>query len=239
MIFSRFRIIFWSKSRVVYEDLSEMLHLWFSNRNCAMNSRISIDPHTGKMVVELNSFIPALAITGPKGATQCQLIIQGTTVSRDAQQRSCQYSDCFEMGSTEATAPARFELELKPKPGEVMLLTVGLLFFEEYLGVPFMVRGGAQRIVDICPAERPPAEDAESARPLTLTEYYEHLDKLLSRRYRCELPQPYGQKLNELLQDRILHMRRKLYERELNCLRKGFSSEESREFKALRERMRG
>ena len=201
------------------------------------NFETSIDPETGKMVVELDAFIPAVDIAAPKGATQCQLIIQGTTVSRSNQLKAQQYTDCFNLNSTEARAPQRLELELKPQPGQVMVLAVGVLYYEEFLGIPLMLRGGAQMIADISVANMPVAEGEVPAKALTLAEYYEKLDDRLQYRYRPNLPNYDSRKTPNLFKEQLRLMRRELYKRELDCLRKGLYGPEGREFKALMKRL--
>ncbi len=189
------------------------------------------------MVVELDAFIPAVDITAPNGATQCQLIIQGTTVSRTNQLRAQQYTDCFNLNSTETIASQRLELELTPQPGEVMVLAVGVLYYEEFLGVPLMLRGGSQMIVDISVANQPAAEDQTPAQSMTLAEYYEWLDNRLQNRYRPNTPYYDSRKTPNLFKERLRLMRRELYKRELDCLRKGLYGPEGREFKAVMKRL--
>ena len=215
------------------------------NENCRLKDAFrgkytsTIDPERGKMTVEFDSFYPAFDIDGPREARFCQLVVQGTTFSRNDQLAANRSSRLIDMSSTDSTAPLSIELDLQPGPGEIMVLAVGLLFYEECYGVPLALRGGAQWIVDITITDEPDIQVDRTSKKLSLAEYHARLDAVLSKRYRCRTPLYEAKEMPgywDELQEQLRQMRRKLHEQELYCLRNGLHSEEGSAFRAKKRR---
>jgi hypothetical protein len=117
-----------------------------------------IDPATGAMRMDIPSFVPGLALQPPSGAKYFQLFIKGAAVSQDYQIGKLINGQDFNNAQTVSqlipidaleSGDISLELQVPVKPGELLLLGVGILFYEELYGVPLAIRGGALTIARV------------------------------------------------------------------------------------------
>jgi hypothetical protein len=106
-----------------------------------------IDTATGNMTVNFDSFVPLKAVTAPAGARYFQLLVRGCSLSPSPNGINA-VTNLLPISSKEVEA---FSLSVPVAVTEedLLLLGVGIVFYEEHMGVPLPLRGGAMTIAEV------------------------------------------------------------------------------------------
>lgn len=142
----------------------------------------SVNPDTGEFRLDMASFIPRKAVRAPEGTRYIQIILKAAAINQQSDTGLQEVTDLIPL-SLQETGPISLSLTLPHNPGDLLILGVGILFYEEYMGIPLALRGGALTIADIGRASSKD-KDAPRHHNLTLEDAKAELDRFLSSRFR-------------------------------------------------------
>ena len=189
----------------------------------------TIDENTGHVRVDISSIAPLLDIKGPSNATYFQIVAVATACTTDDIHFAQEVTNLLPF-TKEETGPLTLSFTLEKFQGDVFTLSLGVLFYEQYQGVPLLLREGAMSIIEVRKLwKETPKYDATTGRrinddgkPINYESIQNEFNHKLQLRY--ELPIISGQNnkapAGEI--DDSLHRLRQLYYRqELDRYRKG------------------
>ena len=108
----------------------------------------TINEDTGEIRVDIDSLRPHIDIRGPQNAHYFQIIAIATNASPEVQESNQEVTDLLPF-TKEKTGPITLRFTHKSNKGEVLLLRLGVLFYEEYQEVPYLIRDGALSIIEV------------------------------------------------------------------------------------------
>jgi hypothetical protein len=113
-----------------------------------------IDPATGAMHALVPSFVPRHNIKAPKGATHFRIYGAGTAldVVEYEYKSDCKETDIFRINAKE-TGSILLNLHVPAEAQDMLILGIGIEFYEEVNGKLLPIAGGAFSIVKACRPE--------------------------------------------------------------------------------------
>ena len=106
------------------------------------------DPATHKVRVDIDSFIPKNHVRAPKGAKYCQLVLVVNVAGPDEFKAVREVTNLIRVNSNEPQSHS-LSLQAVDIPGEVLTVSLGSIFYEEYMGVQSMIRGGSMAFIEV------------------------------------------------------------------------------------------
>jgi hypothetical protein len=126
-----------------------------------------LDKESGSMTVNVESFIPRKAVTAPSGTRYIQLVATASVLSTGTAIGSMEVSNLIPLNNKD-TGPLAIPLDLSTLEGDFLVVSLGIIFYEEYNGIPMILRDGALSIVEIERLRKPQYRyDEGSSVPLT------------------------------------------------------------------------
>jgi hypothetical protein len=112
------------------------------------------DPATGAMHVLVSSFVPRHNVKAPKGATHFRIYGAGAAldIDQDDHKAVCEETDIFRINAKE-TGSILLNLQVPAAGNDVLMLGIGIEFYEEVNGKLLPIAGGAFSIVKACRPE--------------------------------------------------------------------------------------
>lgn len=134
----------------------------FSNTINAESS-VTIDTDTGHCHLLLADFVPALDLHPPARAAYFQIIFRVAVLGEDG--KDYEFEDLTGLHATNSAAPLAISLQTPflSTPGALILVGAGILFYEDYMGIPVPIRGGTFEILEVqrhlTPGQKPTSPD--------------------------------------------------------------------------------
>jgi hypothetical protein len=119
-----------------------------------------VDVAQGKVRVVFESFVPIAAVKAPARATHFQVMLKSAIIraGQDSPAMSPEASALFALDSNE-TGVIDLSMDLNTANGALLMMGLCIVFYEEVLGVPMMLRGGAFQTIAV---ERIPVKDNDT-----------------------------------------------------------------------------
>jgi hypothetical protein len=125
-----------------------------------------VDPATGAMHVLVSSFVPRHNIKAPKGATHFKIYGAGSALDiENHDYRSvCEETDIFRINAKE-TGSILLNLQVPAEARDMLLLGIGIEFYEEVNGKLLPLAGGAFSIIKACKPQTVDIADESAEEP--------------------------------------------------------------------------
>ncbi len=186
-------------SRNPFEGNMHLLLDFCFNKDKSLNEalqtevRTQIDAASGKVRVSLDRFIPFTAIKAPAKARKFQVVVNAFRVFHipgleefRTDRANQEVSYVIPIDSIDPQELS-FEFNIRnPEKGYIMV-TVGILFFEDFRGLPKLIRGGAMNIVAL---ENISRADSPMSAAERLEECRQRLETALEKKLRKHFPSP-------------------------------------------------
>jgi hypothetical protein len=163
-------------TRTVFDGNIHLLEDFQWNAKLSFNDALnidhfaSIDSITGNMKMEFPSFVPLTAIKAPAGATHFQIVIKGTAIHPE-ERWATMVDAAGPLTRINGQETSPLELSIKPVCREddgFYMLGAGIIFYDEVMGTPLAIRGGAFGIVSTeripVPAQQPASGTAKPSK---------------------------------------------------------------------------
>ncbi len=206
-------------------EFNKNYHLSDLLQNLEVSTKL--DTKTGTVSLHIDSFSPRSELHFPTKAKYFQIVINGSSVNDEDRNFAMEVSDLIPI-THKPTGPIDLSVDIPHMPGDLLLGSVGILFYEEVYGIPQMMRGrGCMQIFDLGfnqpkhNKSRPSGSPAPARK--SYKEHMDHLDTTLKLKFKLPTiatgtknKQPAGD-----FDGKLQTLRRKLFFHRIRQLQKG------------------
>ncbi len=188
------------------------------------------DPATRSVRVDIDSFVPHKHIHGPRGARFFQLFVVANVITEEKRYSVQEVSNIIPINSRVSQSHS-ISLKASDKKGEILTISLGIVFYEEYLGVPQLIRGGAMSFLEIHKISEPAVQQSNTHNTVVNTPSNQqptedglqhYREARLMARYKCQMlygitnESPAGD-----INHKITRLRQHRFREDMERLRKG------------------
>lgn len=143
--------------RNVIDGEAELLTGFEFNANVKLGATLyapftgAIDRLTGKLTIDIPSFVPVNMVAAPSGTTHFKIVSGGAEIDFEAETYVVETSESAVLPwNATATTALNFENQVTAASTKPLFLAVGIVFYQEVNGEMYVLKTGAYNPVSIC-----------------------------------------------------------------------------------------